>query len=83
MPESLNPVANKLESSAISAAVTLNITKGDLQVDINKKNLLFRRRVRNALIMRDISKKKMHFDGMHPLKKKIIYTSSRNFSPTR
>jgi len=40
MPESLNPVANKLESSAISAAVTLNITKGDLQVDINKKNLI-------------------------------------------
>jgi len=37
MPESLNPVANKLESSAISAAVTLNITKGDLQMDINKK----------------------------------------------
>lgn len=34
--ESLNPVANKLESSAISAAVIL-IIKEDLQMDINEK----------------------------------------------
>lgn len=37
MPESLNPVANKLESSATSAAVTLNIIKEDLQMDIEEK----------------------------------------------